>query len=79
MESSSYGQQMLMFSLHNRILLWSISTTMLMQNAIRTIEIWHVKFHSIISSNRFNFAAKLCKNHRIKRREERPNFIFGFH
>ena len=74
MKSSSYGQQVLMFPLHNRILFWSINTTMLMHNAIRTIEIRHVKFHSIINSNRLNFVAKLSKNHRIKGRDKRSNF-----
>ena len=79
MKSSSNRQKVLMFSLHNRILLWSINTTMLMYNAIRVIKICHVKLHSIIRPNKLYFAAKLSKDHRIKGRNERSNFRLRFH
>ena len=44
-----------MFSLHKRILLCSVNTTMLMNDTIGTKKIWHVKFIGIINSYSFDF------------------------
>ena len=55
LESSCYIQDMLMFSLHNRILLRSFKTTELMQDTSLSKNICHDKLSSIVGSNAFYF------------------------
>ena len=73
-----------MFSLHNRVLLWSINTTMLMHNAIRSkkkkIGMLNSKALSIlICLILLNFDIELSKNHGMERNNKRPHIRFRFH
>ena len=54
-----------MFPLHNKILLWNGSTTMLAYDTMSLKEISHLKFNTIISPKDFNRLVKLSFDHDI--------------
>ena len=66
LQGPSSCKNVLMFPLHNRILLWSVDTALLMNDAIRVVKINHVKLQSIISSNGLNWGLKLSMYHIVK-------------
>ena len=70
---------MLVFPLHNWILLWSGNTWMLMNNAMFSIKIFYEEFRSIVSSNDCNIGMKLCVNHVTKWDQQRSSVRFWFH
>jgi hypothetical protein len=53
---------MLVFSLHNSILLWCFYTTSLMDSAFGIIKNWRVKLFSIVSPYSFDFSIELSLN-----------------
>ena len=66
-QSPCNTQKMLMFPLHNRILLWSGNTTMLMYDTMTLEEISHLKLKTIIYSKNLNRFVELSFDHEIKR------------
>ena len=70
---------MLMFPLHNLILLWSGNTRMLLSDAICSKEVFHEKFMIIISPKIFDSLIELCVNCIIERLKKRSSFSFRFH
>lgn len=61
-KSSSYMEQMLIFSLNSTILLRSSHTRMLVDNAFRSKKLRNVKFSSKICTKSFNLSLKLSFN-----------------
>ena len=76
---SSNWKSMLLFSFHNRILLWSINTGLLVYDTMIVIKINHIKSWSIIRPDRFDFDSKLSMYHGKGRDEKMHRFWFRFH
>ena len=70
---------MLMFSLHNRILLWSLNTTSLVNDAVSRIKIRKFELKGIIRPKTFDFDIELSENHVVKGNNQGFNFRFGLH
>ena len=64
-QGSCNTQNMLMFPLHNKILLWNGNTTMSAYDTMSLKEISHLEFNTIVSPKDFNRLVKLSFDHDI--------------
>jgi hypothetical protein len=70
---------MLVFSLHNSILLWSFNTGQLVNGSIRRKKIMHLEFRTIIRMQTLNFEIKLCLYKAKKRFNKGTSLRLAFH
>ena len=57
---------MLVLSFHNRVLLWSLNTTQLMNDALVSKKVFHEEFKAIIRLDGFYFLSKLSLYHCVE-------------
>ena len=70
---------MLVLSLHNRILLWSINVASLVNDAFSRTKIRNLELKGIIRPKAFDFDIELSENHVIKGNNQGFCFKFFLH